>query len=102
MKVDSTTIKAKKLARVVRSGDASGINPAHLSRLVDVLFELRAARSVRDIPAELKLHQLEFSKGRRMSPEKIQWSIRVSAQWRLVFRIEKENTVSDLDYVQYH
>ena len=102
MKLDSTTIKSKKLARVVRSGDASGINPAHIARLIDVLYELRAAQSVRDIPSDLKLHQLEFSKGRRMSPEKIQWSIRVSAQWRLVFRIEKENTVSDLDYVQYH
>lgn len=30
------------------------------------------------------------------------WSIRVSAQWRLVFRIAKGNTVKDLDYVQYH
>lgn len=102
MKLDSTTIKSKKLARVVRSGDASGINPAHIARLVDVLFVLRTAKSLRDIPSDMKLHPLEFSKGRRMSPEKIQWSIRVSAQWRLVFRIEKENTVSDLDYVQYH
>ena len=30
------------------------------------------------------------------------WAIRVSAQWRLVFRIAGHGTCSEIDYRNYH
>ena len=66
MKLDRATLKSKKLVRFLRTGDASRVHPAHLARLVDVLYELRKAESVRDMLTDLKLHPLEWSKGRRL------------------------------------
>ena len=93
-------IKSKKLRRICEA-DCSGITPTHLVRLAEILLALRAAKSVRDIPESMKLHPLDNFKRRRLPAEKVVWAIKVTAQWRLTFRIDNL-TIEDLDYVQYH
>ena len=94
-------VKSAKLRRVITKGDASGISPVHMPRLLDAVYLLRTSTSIKDVPPEWKLHVLEKSKGRRLAPERLIWSMWVSAQWRLTFRIE-DNAICDLDFLQYH
>ena len=96
-----TNLKSKKLQRIRKQADVSGISSAHLPRLSEALYALRTAQSIKDLPMEWKLHPLEFSKGKRIAPEKLVWSMRVSAQWRLTFRMDR-GAICDLDFVQYH
>lgn len=96
-----TNLKSKKLQRIRKQADVSGISSAHLPRLSEALYALRTAQSIKDLPMEWKLHPLEFSKGKRLAPEKLIWSMRVSAQWRLTFRMDR-GAICDLDFVQYH
>ena len=96
-----TNLKSKKLQCIRKQADVSGISSAHLPRLSEALYTLRTAKSIKDLPTEWKLHPLEFSKGKRIAPEKIVWSMRVSAQWRLTFRMDR-GAICDLDFVQYH
>lgn len=96
-----TNLKSKKLQRIRKQADVSGISSAHLPRLSEALYALRTAQSIKDLPVEWKLHPLEFSKGKRIAPEKLVWSMRVSAQWRLTFRMDR-GAICDLDFVQYH
>jgi len=93
-------IKSKKLRRICES-DSAGIAPSHLIRLSDLLLALRTATSVREIPESMKLHPLDNFKRRHLPPEKVVWAMKVTAQWRLTFRIDNL-TIEDLDYVQYH
>lgn len=96
-----TNLKSKKLQRIRKQADVSGISSAHLPRLSEALYALRTAQSIKDLPMEWKLHPLEFSKGKRLAPEKLIWSMWVSAQWRLTFRMDR-GVICDLDFVQYH
>ena len=86
-----TNLKSKKLQRIRKQADVSGISSAHLPRLSEALYALRTAQSIKDLPMEWKLHPLEFSKGKRIAP----------AQWRLTFRMDR-GVICDLDFVQYH
>ena len=70
--------------------------PTHLvPRIRNILGMLEAARSPRDMDVPgFRLHPL---KGRRLD----QWSVRVSANWRIVFRFENGSAV-DVDLVDHH
>jgi proteic killer suppression protein len=64
-------------------------------RITDILDLLNAATNPRDVdfPGSF-LHPL---KGRLTG----YWAVRVSGNWRIVFRMEKGD-VLDVDYVDYH
>ena len=70
--------------------------PQHLvPRLRNILGMLEAARSPLDMDVPgFRLHPL---KGRRLG----QWSVRVSGNWRIVFRFESGSAV-DVELVDYH
>ena len=82
--------------RVLHEGAATGRLPAGLvPRLRRILFRLQEAThpSSADAPG-FRLHPL---KGDRAG----QWSVRVSGNWRVVFRFE-DGEVVDVDLIDYH
>ncbi len=89
------SFKHKGLRQLFDSGFAKGIQPSHVQKLSDVLDLLNAAREPRDMafPGSF-LHPL---KGKR----KAYWAVRISGNWRLVFRFENGDAY-EVDYIDYH
>ncbi len=84
----------KGLERFYHTGNTSGIQAAHTSKLRLILTLLDAANAVEGmrLPA-LRLHKL---KGARSNT----WSVTVHANWRITFHFENGNAhiVNDEDY----
>jgi proteic killer suppression protein len=71
--------------------------PQYLSKIVAVLSFLQDAASVaalQSVPT-WRVHRLACDR-------KDVWSIVVSRNWRLTFRIDAEGDVTDLDFEDYH
>lgn len=83
------------LRRFFHDGDKRGIDAAHAARLARILDRLDAASEVRDMsyPGS-RLHRLRGGLAGY-------WSVRVSGNWRVVFRFEDGNAY-DVDYLDYH
>ena len=87
--------KNKGLEGLFVKGDASKVSQAHLKKLRMILSILDQAKELRDLnfPGG-GLHSL---KGEYEGF----YSLRVSGNWRLVFRFE-DGDVLDLNYLDYH
>ena len=71
------------------------LNPADVRRIRRVLADLDVARNPRDLDQPgYRLHRLQ---GDRSG----QWSIRISGNWRIVFRFVEGEPV-DVDLIDYH
>jgi toxin HigB-1 len=85
----------KGLRLLFQTANAKGVQSSHAQRLLDILDLLNAAAK----PADMNfpgshLHPLKGTlKGH--------WSVRVSGNWRVVFRFDRGNA-TDVDYVDYH
>jgi toxin HigB-1 len=77
------------------AGDPSRVNAALKERLENILSVLDAAGVVADL--DLPGYRLHALKGEL----KGLWSVTVSGNWRVVFRIENGN-VFDVDLTDYH
>ena len=78
-----------------RSGQTFGIRPQDADRLKRILGLLDSATSPTDLGLPgLRLHKM---KGRRVGD----WSVRVSANWRLTFRFDGVHA-TDVAYEDYH
>ena len=83
------------LRRLHERGDARGLDSTRVARIGRLLDDLEAARKPADMDMPgLRLHSLT---GNRRG----QWSVRVSDNWRIVFRFEDGEAV-DVDLVDYH
>ena len=82
--------------RALHERDSPARVPAGLApRLKRILFRLQEAKHPRSAEAPgFRLHPL---KGGRAG----QWSVRVSGNWRVVFRFEDGEAV-DVDLIDYH
>ena len=90
-----TGIKHKGLKRLYDRGERQGIGANMLARVEEILSILDAAESIEelDIPG-YRLHPLTGNlKGF--------WSIRVTGNWRIVFRFENGEAF-DIDLIDYH
>lgn len=77
------------------SGDTRKLNPNHAARIRRILTELDAADSPRGMNRPgFRLHPL---RGTRRG----YWSVRVSGNWRIVFRFVAGEAV-DVDLIDYH
>jgi len=85
----------KGLERFYRTGNVSGIQAIHATKLRLILSLLDAAQTVEGmrLPA-LKLHRLKGA----LSDA---WSITVQANWRITFRFENSNA-HVVNYEDYH
>ena len=88
-------IKHAGLRRLYERGDAQRLNPDHVRRIRRVLADLDVASGPRDLDQPgYRLHPLT---GDRQG----QWSVRVSANWRIVFRFV-DGEALDVDLIDYH
>ena len=88
----------KGLRRFVEADDASGLQPAVVTkvrRIVSFLEDMEREEELRTVPS-WKAHLLT---GDRKSV----WSLFVTRNWRMTFRIDAgEIEIIDLDYEDYH
>jgi proteic killer suppression protein len=85
----------KGLERFFRTGSKTGIQPKHAERIREQLTALNAAICPEDLAAPgYDLHPLKGDLAGH-------WSIKVSANWRLTFKFERDDVIV-LDYQDYH
>jgi toxin HigB-1 len=91
-------VKHKGLRRFIEFDDASGLQPAVVDKLRNMLSFLQ------DMALEDELRTIPSWKAHQLSGDrKGIWSLFVTKNWRLTFRIEQtEIEVIDLDYEDYH
>jgi len=88
----------KGLRRFIEDDDASGLQPAvvtKVQRIVSFLQDMERGEELRTVPS-WKAHML--TGGRKGT-----WSLFVTKNWRMTFRIDREEIeIIDLDYEDYH
>ena len=88
----------KGLRRFIEDDDASGLQPAvvvKLQRIVSFLQDMEQEDELRTVQS-WKAHMLTGDR-------KGTWSLSVTRNWRLTFRIDREEIeIIDLDYEDYH
>lgn len=83
------------LRRYFERNDVRRLHPAHVARIGRILAALDGTDALAALSApSYRLHRL---KGDRLG----QWSVRVSNNWRIVFRVE-DGQVFDMDLTDYH
>ncbi len=94
--MDIVSISHKGLRDYYLKNNAKGLKQDLLPRIRTVLFALEAAPDMEALegPPGWRIHQL---KGDRAG----EWSISVSGNWRLTFRIE-DGGIVDLNLEDYH
>ena len=88
----------KGLRRFIEDNDTSGLQPAvieKLRRIVTFLQDMEGEDEIRTVPS-WKAHRLTGDR-------KGTWSLFVTKNWRLTFRIDHDEIeIVDLDYKDYH
>ena len=88
----------KGLRRFIEDDDASGLQPAvvtKVQRIVSFLEDMEREEELRTVPS-WKAHMLTGDR-------KGTWSLFVTKNWRMTFRIDREEIeIIDLDYEDYH
>lgn len=96
MKIRS--VRHKGLRRLLENGDASGLQPQVVDKVVKILAFLQdmvAEDELRSVPT-WKPHQLTGDR-------KGTWSLFVTKNWRITFAIDRDEVeIIDLDYEDYH
>ena len=89
------SFRHKGLEDFYNDGSKRGIQPKHAKNLKFILDRLEMAQFVQDMNFE----------GSRLHPLKGElegfWSVRVSGNWRVLFKIENGNAYM-IDYLDYH
>jgi toxin HigB-1 len=88
----------KGLRRLIERGDPSGVDPAARQKLLLMVAFLQ------DMHREDELASVPFWRPHRLTGErKGTWSLFVTRNWRLTFRIDHgEIEIVDLNYEDYH
>ena len=89
------TFRHRGLKRLHERGDASKLRADQAERIGVALADLNAARTPQDL--DLPGYRLHPLKG----DLKGFWSIWISANWRIIFRLE-DGDAFDVDLVDYH
>lgn len=94
MKIES--IRHKGLRRFFETGNANGL-VGDVNRLRRMLAFIDAAQSMDElfVPPNFGLHKLT---GER----KDTWSMTVTRNWRLTFKVNEEGALIDMDLEDYH
>lgn len=89
------SVRHRGLKRLLERDDTSGVSALHRVRIENILTLLNAAHR----PSDLDLPGYRFHPLR--GELKGFWSVTVSANWRIIFRME-DGDVYDVDLVDYH
>jgi len=94
--MDIRNVLHKGLRRFMQDDDTSGLQSAvtpKIRHMLSFLQDMEREDELRTVPS-WKAHQL-------VGNRKGTWSLLVTRNWRLTFRIEN-NAIIDLDYEDYH
>jgi toxin HigB-1 len=95
--VDIDSIRHKALRRFAETGDPKGL-PGNLA---DRLRRMLAYLSAIDEPTELRAPP-NFGAHLLTGDRSGQWSLIVTKNWRMTFRITARNAIEDMDLEDYH
>ena len=88
-------VRHRAIRRFFERGDARRLHPAHVARIGRILAALDRDDALEVLSAAtFRLHPLTGNR-------KGLWSVRVSGNWRIVFRLEYGH-VFDFDLTDYH
>ena len=95
--MDIRGVRHKGLRRWVARGDVAGLPPAQAAKIGAMVSFLSAAPGIEAVQrlAVWRAHQLT---GDRRGT----WSLVVSRNWRLTFRVNDANEIIELDLEDYH
>lgn len=96
MKIGS--VRHKGLRRFIEADDASGLPPAAIRKIRNILSFLQEAEDVAELRAfpAWKAHQLTGDR-------KGTWALHVTANWRLTFEVDgRDVEIVGLDFEDYH
>lgn len=95
MQIES--IRHKALRRFAETGQAKGLPAGSVDRLRQMLAYIEAIEVVEElqVPPNFGAHPL---KGDR----KGEWSLTVTKNWRMTFRINEAGAIEDMDLEDYH
>ena len=89
------SFRHRGLQQLFINGDRRKLDPNLIAKLERVLARLDEAAKPEDMNLPgFRLHQLKGSRART-------WSVRISGNWRVVFRFEQGHA-TDVDLVDYH
>lgn len=91
------SIAHKGLRRFVEDDNAAGLPSAHIDKIAAILSFLEAAPGIEAVQKlqTWKAHQLTGNR-------KGVWSLAVTRNWRLTFKINDDNEIEILDLEDYH
>jgi proteic killer suppression protein len=95
--VDIETIRHKPLRTFAETGRAKGLPADLLPRIRNMLAYLAAIETVEEllIPPNFGAHLLGGDR-------KGTWSLTLTRNWRMTFRVNAANAIEDLDLEDYH
>ncbi len=95
--MDIESIRHKALRAFAESGQAKGLAGDLVPRLRNMLAYLSAIRSVDElvVPPNYGAHLLSGDR-------KGVWSLTLTRNWRMTFRVNEEGAIEDLDLEDYH
>lgn len=91
-------IKHKGLKDYYTKGKGGKIDPSHLERINDIFSIFESAQKLSDIQAfpSLRCHEL------KKPPLRGHYAVNVSGAWRITFKVNNQNQLELIDYMQYH
>jgi len=95
MQIDS--IRNKALRRFAETGSAKGLPSGSVDRLRNMLAYIDAIETVEElrVPPNYGAHQLTGDR-------KGEWSLTVTRNWRMTFRVNDSGAIEDLDLEDYN
>jgi toxin HigB-1 len=95
--VEIESIRHKALRRFVETGKPKGLDANLAGRLIKMISYLAAIEAVEElhVPPNWGAHELT---GDRAGT----WSLTVTKNWRMVFRLDDNCAIVDLDLEDYH
>jgi proteic killer suppression protein len=91
------SVAHKGLRRLIEDGIASGVPGAYAAKLEAIVAFLLAAPDVEAV------RKLQSWKAHPLTGDrKGTWSLLVSRNWRITFRVNAQNEIEDLDFEDYH
>jgi proteic killer suppression protein len=95
MQIES--IRHKALRRFAETGSPKGLPAGSVDRLRRMLAYIDAIETVEElrVPPNFGAHQLTGDRRGK-------WSLTVTKNWRMVFRVNRGNAIEDMDLEDYH
>ena len=90
-------IRNKALRRFAESGSTKGLPSGSVDRLRNMLAYIDAIETVEElrVPPNYGAHQLTGDR-------KGEWSLTVTKNWRMTFRVNEAGAIEDMDLEDYH